>query len=67
MTLYDVAAHARENVDANFRRVLEQKHHSIGQRKYRLKNGSLADVESARSSSTIGKPVSRGFRREFKE
>jgi PAS domain S-box-containing protein len=45
MTLYDVVAHDRESVDNNIRRLLNQKHYSVGERKYRRKDGSLVDVE----------------------
>ncbi len=51
MTLYDIVAHDRESIDRNLQRVLEQKRHFIGQRKYLRKDGSLADVEV--SASTI--------------
>jgi PAS domain S-box-containing protein len=45
MTLYDFVAHDRESIDANLQRVLEQGSHSIGERQYRCKDGSLVDVE----------------------
>jgi PAS domain S-box-containing protein len=45
MTLYDIVAHERDSIDSNVRRVLEQKRYFIGERKYRRKDGSLADVE----------------------
>ena len=45
MTLYDIVAHDRESVDANVRRILKKGHHFIGERRYRSKDGSLADVE----------------------
>jgi PAS domain S-box-containing protein len=49
MTLYDIVAADRESIDRNVRRVLEQKGHSIGERKYRRKDGSLADIEVSAS------------------
>src|SRR5215207_1238243 len=45
ITLYDVVADDRESVDSNIRRILRQKRYSIGERKYRRKDGSLVDVE----------------------
>src|SRR5215210_2066675 len=51
MTLYDIVAADRESIDANVRRVLEQKDPFVGERKYRRKDGSLVDVEV--SASTI--------------
>jgi PAS domain S-box-containing protein len=54
MTLYDVIAHDRESIDRNIRRVLEQKRHYIGERKYRRKDGSLADVEASASTILYG-------------
>jgi PAS domain S-box-containing protein len=54
MTLYDVIAHDRESIDRNIRRVLEQKRHYIGERKYRRKDGSLADAEVSASTILYG-------------
>ena len=51
MTLYDIVAADRKSIDSNIRRILEQKHRSVGERKYRRKDGSLVDVEV--SVSTI--------------
>jgi PAS domain S-box-containing protein len=45
MTLYDIVAHERESVDLNIESVMEQGTASLGERKYRRKDGSLADVE----------------------
>jgi PAS domain S-box-containing protein len=50
MTLYDIADADCKSIDANVRRILE-KDTFVGERKYRRKNGSLADVEV--SVSTI--------------
>jgi PAS domain S-box-containing protein len=49
MTLYDVVAHDRESVDRNIRRTVEKRSSSIGERKYRRKDGSLLDVEASGS------------------
>src|ERR687894_1205999 len=51
MTLYDIVAADRKSINSNIRRILEQKHRSVGERKFRHKDGSLVDVEV--SVSTI--------------
>jgi PAS domain S-box-containing protein len=51
MTLYDVVSADRKSIDSNIRRILEQKHRFVGERKFRRKDGSLVDVEV--SVSTI--------------
>jgi PAS domain S-box-containing protein len=51
MTLYDIVAADRKSIDSNIRRILEQKHRFVGERKFRRKDGSLVDVEV--SVSTI--------------
>jgi PAS domain S-box-containing protein len=45
MTIYDIVAHDRESVDLNIGRVMEEGRASLGERQYRRKDGSLADVE----------------------
>jgi PAS domain S-box-containing protein len=45
MTLYDIVAHDKESIDDNVRQNLEKGRHFIGERRYRRKDGSLADVE----------------------
>jgi PAS domain S-box-containing protein len=45
MTLYDVVAHDRESIDENIWRILKYGRKSLGQRKYRRKDGSLVTVE----------------------
>jgi PAS domain S-box-containing protein len=45
MTLYDIVAHDQESVDLYIERIMEEGHHSLGERQYRRKDGSLADVE----------------------
>ena len=44
-TLYDIVADDPKSVDANSRRVLKQGRSSVGERKYRRKDGSILDVE----------------------
>src|SRR5215216_2823877 len=45
MTLYDIVAHDQESVDSNIGRIMVEGHRSLGERQYRRKDGSLADVE----------------------
>ena len=45
LKLYDIVAHEPESVDRNVRRTLEEGRNRIGERKYRRKDGSLADVD----------------------
>ncbi len=49
MTLYDVVAADRESVDRNLRRTLERGRASVGERRYRRKDGTLLDVEAGGS------------------
>ena len=49
MTLHDIVAHDHESIDRNVRRVLEAGRGSVGQRKYRRKDGSLLEVEVSAS------------------
>jgi PAS domain S-box-containing protein len=45
MTLYDIVAHDQESVDLNIGRIMVEGRRSLGERQYRRKDGSLADVE----------------------
>jgi PAS domain S-box-containing protein len=45
MTIYDIVAHDQESIDLNIGRIMEEGHRSLGERQYRRKDGSLADVE----------------------
>ena len=45
MTLYDIVAHDRESIDRNIQRIVQEGQRSIGERQYRRRDGSLADVE----------------------
>src|SRR5215216_1740423 len=49
LTLYDIVAADRKNIDRNIQRSLEQMRRFIGERKYRCKDGSLVDVEVSAS------------------
>src|SRR5215203_6776315 len=58
LTLYDIVAHDRETIDRNIRLVLEEGRHSIGERRYMRKDGSLIDVEvSAGAIAYGGRPA----------
>ena len=45
MTLYDFVAHDRESIERNARHLREEGRHTVGERQYRCKDGSLVDVE----------------------
>jgi PAS domain S-box-containing protein len=45
MKIYDLVAHDRETIDSNIRVILNEGRHSIGERRYRCRGGSLVDVE----------------------
>src|SRR5215212_7026580 len=49
LTLYDIVAADRKNIDRNIQRSLGQMRRFIGERKYRRKDGSLVDVEVSAS------------------
>jgi PAS domain S-box-containing protein len=54
LTLYDIVAHDHESIERNVRRILEEGHRFIGERRYRRKDGSLIDVEVNASAITFG-------------
>jgi PAS domain S-box-containing protein len=54
MTLYDIVAHDRESVDANIERIVQKGHYTIGERRYRRKDGSLMEVEVSVSAISYG-------------
>ena len=45
MSLYDIVAHDRESIDTNVERIIEEGRRSLGERRYRRRDGTLADVE----------------------
>ncbi|HEY9858794.1 MAG TPA: PAS domain S-box protein, partial [Candidatus Obscuribacterales bacterium] len=45
LTLYDLVAHDRAEVERNIQQVLTQKRYFLGERQYRRKDGSLIEVE----------------------
>jgi PAS domain S-box-containing protein len=45
MTLYEIVAHDRADVDRNIQQILEDGRRFVGERQYRRKDGSLIDVE----------------------
>jgi len=58
LTLYDIVAHDRETIDRNIRLVMEERRHTIGERRYMRKDGSLIDVEvSAGAIAYGGRPA----------
>jgi len=54
MRVHDLVAHPREEVYANFERVLVEGQLLIGERKYRRKDGSFVDVEIGASMIHFG-------------
>ena len=54
MTLYDIVAHDRESVDRNAQRIVREGRLSLGERKYRRKDGSLAEMEVNASAISYG-------------
>jgi len=50
MEVPDFVAHDRESIDARVRRTLEEGVHSLGERRYRRKDGTLVDVEVSASA-----------------
>lgn len=53
ITIYDIAAHSSESVDANTEHVLREGHYRVGERRYRHKDGSLVDVEVSASTTSF--------------
>ena len=45
MKLYDFVAHDRASIDSNIRLILNEGRRSVGERRYRCRDGSLVDVE----------------------
>jgi len=54
MTLYDIVAHDRESIDRHIEHILQEGRHFIGERRYRRKDGTLADVEVSVSAVPYG-------------
>ena len=54
MTLYDIVAHDRESIDRNAQRVMQEGQRSIGERQYRRKDGTLAEMEVSASAISYG-------------
>lgn len=54
MTLYDLVAHDKESIDQNVQLILAERSRSLGERKYRRKDGSLIDVEANVSTIVYG-------------
>jgi len=47
LTIYDLVAHDRENIDLNIQRARTRGHYIVGERQYRRKDGSLVEVEAS--------------------
>jgi PAS domain S-box-containing protein len=54
MTLYDVVAHDREDIDRNIGRTVAKGHNFIGDRQHRCKDGSLIDLEVSANVISYG-------------
>ncbi len=54
MTLYDFVAGEPESVDRNIERIMQEGLSSLGERQYRRKDGTLADVEVSVSAVPYG-------------
>src|SRR5215203_1277399 len=58
LTIYDIVADDKETIDRNIHRVMEEGRLSIGERRYRRKDGTLIDVEvSAGAIAYGGRPA----------
>jgi PAS domain S-box-containing protein len=54
MRIYDFIAHDQESIDSNLRLTLNERRRYVGERRYRRKDDSLADVESTGSVISHG-------------
>ena len=54
LTIYDLVAHDRESVDRNIELTLKEGNHTVGERRYRRKDGSLVDVIASGSAISYG-------------
>ena len=54
MSLYDIVAHDRESIDLNVERIVAEGSRFIGERRYRRRDGTLADVEVSVSAVPYG-------------
>jgi PAS domain S-box-containing protein len=54
MRIYDFVAHDRESIDSNIRLIVDEGCRFVGERRYRRKDGSLADVEVAANLISYG-------------
>ena len=54
LTIYDIVADDKETIDRNIHRVVEEGRLSIGERRYRRKDGTLIDVEVSASAIAYG-------------
>ena len=54
LTIYDVIASRRETIDQNIQRILTEKHHVLGERRYQRQDGTLVDVEVSANPISYG-------------
>jgi PAS domain S-box-containing protein len=55
LTLYDIVAHDKENIERNIDRIKASGNYFIGQRQYRRKDGSIIEVEASSNLISYGK------------
>jgi PAS domain S-box-containing protein len=55
LTLYDIVAHDKENIERNIDRIKASGNYFIGQRQYRRKDGSIIEVEASSNLIRYGK------------
>jgi PAS domain S-box-containing protein len=54
ITLYDIVAHDQESIDQNIQRIVQEGRRYVGERKYRRKDGTLAEMEVSASAVSYG-------------
>lgn len=57
LTLYDIVAHERAEIDVHLERTLALGHHTIGVRRYRRSDGSLIGVQVSATALTVNTEV----------
>jgi PAS domain S-box-containing protein len=68
LTVYDLVAHEKENIDYHIEQVISQLEHFHGERKLRRKNGTLLDVETTANLITYaGRKVICAVARDISE
>ena len=68
LTVYDIVAHDRTEVDRNAQRIIEEQEHYLGERTYKRKDGSTVEVEvSAHLISSAGRLAMCAVARDITE